>query len=162
MNSGPLSDLIKAGTPRRMKRSVSTSISASSSFPSVTTMSQKPSLMKTPQCVPWALTSDKSAGQGGAIHQGRQERDQMDAAVVPQVPRQRGSTPASRPGLQPRQLHADFGSARRGGALVADDDTGKVGEDRSQGRLSRSLCHFPTGRGCGAKKAVPENPEPDC
>ena len=33
-------------------------ISASSSFPSVTTMSQKSSLMKTPQCVPWALTSD--------------------------------------------------------------------------------------------------------
>ena len=33
-------------------------ISASSSFPSVTTMSQKSSLMKTPQYVPGALTSD--------------------------------------------------------------------------------------------------------
>ena len=41
----------------------------------------------------------QSTRQGGAIHQGRQERDQMDAAVMQQVPRQRRSAAASRPGL---------------------------------------------------------------
>jgi len=41
----------------------------------------------------------QSTGQSGAIHQGRQARHQMDPAVMPQVPRQRSSSPASRPGL---------------------------------------------------------------
>ncbi len=62
----------------------------------------------------------QSAGQSGAIHQGRQERYQMDAAVVPQVPRQRRPAPASRSGLQSRQLHADACVAEGGGTLVSD------------------------------------------
>ena len=60
------------------------------------------------------------------MDQGRQERHQMDAAVMSEVPQQRGAAPASCAGLQSRQLHADFGSARRGGALVADDTAGKL------------------------------------
>ena len=81
--------------------------------------------------------------------------------VVSQVPQQRGAPAASRPGLQPRQLHADFGSARRGGALVADDTEREAGEDRGQGRSPWPLRHVPTGRGCGAEGTVPENPEPN-
>ena len=81
----------------------------------------------------------------------------MDAAFMPQVPQQRGAAPASRLGLQSRQLHADFGLARRGGALVADHTEREAGEDRRQGRLSWPLCHIPIGRGCGAKELVPEN-----
>ncbi len=95
-----------------------------------------------------------------AIHQGRQERDQMDAAVVPQVPRQRRPAPASRPGLQSRQLHADTGFAEGGGALVLDDATGEAGQDWRQGSEPRPACHFPTGGGCGAEGAVPKNPPP--
>ncbi len=59
--------------------------------------------------------------------QGRQERDQMSEAVVPQGPRQRRPAAASRLGLQSRQLHADVGLAEGGGALVADHATGLSG-----------------------------------
>ncbi len=47
----------------------------------------------------------------GAIHQGREERDQLDAAVMLEVPRQRRPAPASHSGLQSGQLHADAGLA---------------------------------------------------
>ena len=52
--------------------------------------------------VPFRRAGDmvlQSAGQSGAIHQGRQERDQMDPIVVPQVPRQCRSAAASCPRL---------------------------------------------------------------
>ena len=55
----------------------------------------------------------------------------------------------------------DIGFAEGGGTLVVDHVTGKAGEDRSQGRSSWPLCHFPIGRGGRAKKLVPENPEHD-
>jgi len=103
----------------------------------------------------------QSAGQSGAIHQGRQERDQMDEAVVPQVPRQRRPAAASRPGLQSRQLHADAGFAKGGRALVADHAAGEIGEDRCQGGQPWPVRHVPIGRGGGAEGTVPENPEPD-
>ena len=90
-----------------------------------------------------------------------QERDQMDAAVVPQVPRQRGSAPASRPGLQSGQLHADVGLAEGSGALVADHAAGKVGEDRCECGQPWPARHVPIGRGGGAKELVPENLGPD-
>ena len=48
-----------------------------------------------------------------AAHQGRQERDPLDAAVLPRLPPQRGAAPAARAGLQPRQLHAHAGAAAR-------------------------------------------------
>ena len=102
-----------------------------------------------------------SARQSGAIHQGRQERDQMDAAVVPQVPRQCRPAPASHPGLQSRQLHADTGFAEGGGTLVSDHTTGKVGEDRCQSGQSWPVRHVPIGRGCRPKKLVPKNLEFD-
>ena len=103
----------------------------------------------------------QSARQSGAIHQGRQERDQMDAAVVPQVPRQCRPAPASHPGLQSRQLHADTGFAEGGGTLVSDHTTGNVGEDRCQSGQSWPVRHVPIGRGCRPKKLVPKNLEFD-
>ena len=48
------------------------------------------------------------------MDQGRQERDQVDAAVVLLVRRQCGASSVSRAGLQSRQLHADAGLARAG------------------------------------------------
>ena len=81
----------------------------------------------------------------------------MDPTVMPQVPQQRGPAATSRAGVQPRQLHADFGLAQRGGALVADHTEREAGEDRSQGRPPWPLRHFPTGRGGAAKEAVREN-----
>jgi len=64
---------------------------------------------------------------------------------MPEVPQQRGAPPASCPGLQSRQLHADVGVAEGSGALVADDAAGEASQDRSQGRSPWPLRHFPIG-----------------
>jgi len=80
---------------------------------------------------------------------------------VPQVPQQRGSAPASRPGLQSRQLHADIGLAEGGRALVIDDAAGEAGQDRCKSRPPWPVRHVPVGRGRRAEGTVPENPEPD-
>jgi len=88
----------------------------------------------------------QSAWHRRAVDQGRQERHQMDPAVMPQVPQQRGSAPASRPGLQPRQLHADPGVAEGSRALVIDHDPREAGQDRGQGRQPWPLRHLPDGR----------------
>jgi len=50
----------------------------------------------------------QSPGNSGAVYQGRQECHQVDTAVMLQALQQRNSPLASCPGLQPRQLHADF------------------------------------------------------
>jgi hypothetical protein len=52
-----------------------------------------------------------------AMDQGGQRRDQVDAAVVPDVRRQRGAAPASCPRLQPRQFLAHAGDAGAGTPL---------------------------------------------
>ena len=64
-------------------------------------------------------------GHSGAVHQGRQERDQLDAAVMSQLPQQRGASSAARLGLQPGQLHANIGFAEGGRALVVDPRCGR-------------------------------------
>ena len=99
----------------------------------------------------------QSTRQSGAVHQGRQERHQMDPIVVPQVPRQCCSAPASRPGLQSRQLHADAGLAEGSGALVADHAARKAHQSRCQGGQPWPLRHVPAGRSCRAEGTVPEN-----
>ena len=98
------------------------------------------------------------AGHSGTAYQGRQECHPVDAPVVPEIPQQRGPASASRPGLQPRQLHADAGLAEGGGALVSDHAQEKADQDWCQGREPRPVRHFPTGGGCGAEGAVPKNP----
>ncbi len=81
--------------------------------------------------------------------------------IVPLVPRQRHPATASRSGLQSRQLHADIGVTRRGGALVADHAAGEAGEDRCQGGQPWSVRHVPMVRGGGVEGTVPENLEPN-
>ena len=85
----------------------------------------------------------------------------MGVAVVPQVPRQCRLAPASRPGLQSRQLHANAGFAKGGGTLVADDITREAGQDRRESRPPWPIRYVPIGRGRGAEGTVPENSEPD-
>jgi hypothetical protein len=52
------------------------------------------------------------ARHGGAMDQGRQRRNQVDAAVMPHLRGQRRPPPAPCAGLQPRQLHADASDAK--------------------------------------------------
>ncbi len=104
--------------------------------------------------------------QSGAVHQGRRERHQVDRIVVPQVPRQRRSAPASRPGLQSGHLHVDAGLAEGGGTLVADGATGLSGNggqgrSRSAPKLSAmagtsrsSWPRLPCRRNCSGKSSA--------
>ena len=86
--------------------------------------------------------------------------NQVDAVVMPEVPQQRGSAPASCVGLQSGQLHADAGLAEGGGTLVADYAAGEAGQDRSQGGPARSVRHVPACRGGDSTAAVRRNPAP--
>ncbi len=99
--------------------------------------------------------------KGEARRAMNQLRHQVDAAFMPQVARQCYSAPASCPGLQSRQLHADAGLAEGSGALVADHVGGKASEDRREGGAAWPVRHLPTGRGGGAEGTVLENPKPD-
>lgn len=95
------------------------------------------------------------------MDQGRQERHQVDTTFVQDVPQQCRPAPASCPGLQSGQLHADSGLAGGGGALVSDHTAGKVGEDRCESGEPRAVRHVPIGRGGGAERLVPKDPEAD-
>jgi hypothetical protein len=79
--------------------------------------------------------------------QGRQRRDQVDAAVPPDVRRQRGAAPASRAPLQPRQFPAHVGDAGADQGLIADKLERQADQDRREGREPRPLCRLPDGRG---------------
>ena len=68
-----------------------------------------------------------------AMDQGGQRRDQVDATVVPNVRRQRGTAPASCARLQPRQFPAHAGDAGANQGLVADESEGKADQDRREG-----------------------------
>ena len=76
----------------------------------------------------------QSARHGGAVDQGRQARDQMDAALLPEVPQQRGPASASRACLQSRQLHAHAGLATGDCALVADHAAGEADQELASAR----------------------------
>src|SRR6185437_14654068 len=78
------------------------------------------------------------------------KRDPLDAAVMPDVSRQRRLAPASCARLQSRRFLAHTGDARADQELVADQPEGKAGQDRREGREPRPLCHLPDGRGCHA------------
>jgi Transposase DDE domain group 1 len=88
----------------------------------------------------------QQARDGRAMDQGRQRRDQVDAAVVSDVRRQRGAAPASCARLQPWQLLAHAGDAGADQGLVADELKGKADQDRREGRQPRSLRRLPDGR----------------
>ncbi len=99
----------------------------------------------------------QQARHGGTVDQGRQERHQVDAAVMLLVCRQRSAASASHACLQSRQLHADAGSAGGSQAVVADEPEGEARQDRGQDRHACPVCHLPDGRGRGAKGIVPGN-----
>ena len=82
-----------------------------------------------------------------AMDQGRQRCDQVDAAVMPDVRRQRGPAPASCARLQSRQLPAHAGDTRADQGLVADEPEGEADQDRREGRQPRPLRRIPDGRG---------------
>jgi hypothetical protein len=103
------------------------------------------------------LTQWQQARNVRAMDQGRQRRDQVDAAVMLLVRRQRRTSSASCADLQSRQLHADTGSAGGDQALVADQPAGETREDRRQGRASWPLRHLPDGGGGGAEGIVPRD-----
>jgi hypothetical protein len=67
------------------------------------------------------------------------------AALMPDLRRQRGASPAPCAGLQSRQLHANAGNAEGGGAVVADQPAREADQDRGEGRQPRSLHHLPDG-----------------
>ena len=96
-----------------------------------------------------------------AVHQRRQERDQMDPAVMPDLRRQRRASSAPCAGLQSRQLHADAGDAEDGRTVVADQPAREADQDRREGRQPRPLRHLPDGRGRGAAADVRRNPVAD-
>jgi Transposase DDE domain group 1 len=98
-------------------------------------------------------------GRGGAMDQRGEERGEVDAAVVHDLPGQCRPPPAARAGLQPRQLPAHPGAAGRGRAVVADQPAGEGGEDRRQGDRAWPLPRLPDGRGRRAPGAVSRHPQ---
>jgi hypothetical protein len=102
-------------------------------------------------------------GRGTAeqyIKEGK-NRDQLDAAVMSQLPQQRGASSAARLGIQLGQLPAHARLARRSGPLVADHLTREADQDWSEGRAPQPLHHFPDGGSGGLERPVPKNPEAD-
>ena len=97
----------------------------------------------------------------GAVDQRRQAGDQVDAAVVPEVPGQRGSASASCAGLQSGQRHAHAGSAGEGCPLVADDAAGEADQDRRAHGAPRPLHHVPACGGCRSAPSVRADPVAD-
>src|SRR5215813_364847 len=89
------------------------------------------------------------------MDQGRQGRDQVDAAVVPDVRGQRRAAPTSCARLQSRQFLADAGDARADQGLVTDKLEGEADQDRRESREPRPLCRLPNGRGRHPTANVP-------
>jgi hypothetical protein len=82
-----------------------------------------------------------------AMDQGRQGRDQMDAAVMSDVHRERRPSSAACAGLQSRQFPAHFSDAGADQGLLADESERKADQDRREGRQPWALCRVPDGRG---------------
>jgi len=103
------------------------------------------------------------------MDQGGQERNQLDAPVMPDVRRQRGAALASCTRLQSRQFPAHAGDAGADQRLDADEPEEKIDQDRREGGKPRPLYRLPDGRGrhpttnvpgdfaayCGAAAAAP-------
>ena len=90
-----------------------------------------------------------------AVDQRGQGRDQVDAAVVPDVRCQRGSPSASCAGLQSRQFPAHAGDARADQGLVADELEGEADQDRRKGGEPWTLRCLSDGGGRHPTASVP-------
>jgi hypothetical protein len=95
----------------------------------------------------WVVRLSQPARHRRAAHQGRQVRLPLDAAVMPEVPRQRGAAATARAGLQPGHIPALHRIARGDGRLVVDQPATEADQDRGACRPSRPHHHLPTGRG---------------
>jgi hypothetical protein len=71
------------------------------------------------------------------------------------------SPPASCPGVQSGQFHADAGDAEDRVTVVADQPQGEADQDRREGRQPRPLCDLPDGRGRGTATDVRRDPVAD-
>src|SRR5262249_17323623 len=85
----------------------------------------------------------------------RQGRDQVDAAVVPDVRGQRRAAPTSCARLQSGHFLADAGDARADQGLVTDKLEGEADQDRRESREPRPLFRLPDGRGRHPTANVP-------
>ena len=95
------------------------------------------------------------------MDQGGQGRDQMDAAFLPFLCRERCAPSASRPRLQSRQLHAHVGDAGADQRMVDDDAAGEADQDRREGCRPCALRRIPNGRGRGFQRPVRRHLEDD-
>ena len=96
-------------------------------------------------------TTGRRARHRRAMDQGRQERCEVDAAVVLRVRRQCRAAATSRARVQSCKLPADAGTAGRHREMVADQPAGKAREDRREAcrppgatrpsKWRRSPCH---------------------
>ena len=89
---------------------------------------------------PLGRTVLQQTWHGGAMDQGRQAGDALDAVVVPSVPGERSAPATERPGLQPGQLVAQTGPAAANQALVAHESPAAAGENR--GRLVKHARYY--------------------
>jgi len=73
------------------------------------------------------------------VDQRRQERSEMDSALVSPLRGQAGPTAVVRFGIQYRQLSSQAGATPERKALVVDNAEGEAGEDWGQGRAPRAV-----------------------
>ena len=95
------------------------------------------------------------------MDQGGQGRNQMDAAFLPLLRRQRRPASASCARRQSWQFPAHAGAARTDQGLAADEPQKEADQDRREGRQSRPLRRLPDGRGCDSKKPLRRHPAAD-
>ncbi len=96
------------------------------------------------------------------MDQGGQVRAVVDAALVPALPRQRGSATALRAGLQPCQLPPPTGATASNQTLVVDDASREAHQGRGPDCPACPVRHLSDGGGGDAEGAVRADPRTHC
>ena len=91
------------------------------------------------------------------MDQGRQERRQMDEAILSRLCGQSGAAAPVRAGLQFGQLLASGGAAPSGASLDIDDVAGETDQDWCEGRASFPEDRLSDGGSGGATRVVPDD-----
>ncbi len=94
------------------------------------------------------------------MDQGRQERGEVDAALLPRLRGQPSPAATVRLGVQPGQLLSQARPPPKCQALVNDDLEGEADQDWRKGRDPRPVCHVSDGRGGYFTTVVQEHPSP--
>ncbi len=97
---------------------------------------------------------------GRAVDQGRQERGEVDEALLPHVQGQPSPLAVVRLGVQPGQLPTAIGFAETDPTLDPDDAAGEADQDRGQGDAAREVRDVPIGRGGRHAELVRCDPRP--